>query len=324
MKQMIFLATALCVMGSTNAQSSDKDSLLVLLSKAKEDTAKVNLLSELSDAYLNSSPDSSFLFAENGLQLTESLGYKKGEINCKLSLSAATWVLGDFATSIKLGYLVLDYAIPAHDTSSATLARVLMANSYRDQGDYREALLWATKNDAFKTSDDCSECSVYNGFIASCYYGMAKFDSALFYLTKALRYPIDYFYGWISLVMARTQQKLGNNSEAFDYYHRSIEALSAVGNLKDLAAAYADIAGLYEKTGQIDSTISYGHQALNLAQERKFNKVVPGACLILSKAYEKINTNEALKYYKLAIEANNNLYNMLYVFCDALPGSLNL
>jgi signal transduction histidine kinase len=309
MKQMIFLVTALCVMRLTSAQSREKDSLLALLSKAKEDTVKVNLLSELSDAYYNSNPDSSFLFAENGLQLAESLGYKKGEINCKLSLAAATWVLGDFATSIKLGYLVLDYAIPAHDTSAAALARVLMANSYRDQGDYREALLWASKNDAFKTSDDCSQCSVYNGFIASCYYGMAKFDSALFYLTKALLYPRDYFYGWISLIMARTQQRLGNNSEAFEYYHRSIKALSAVGNLKDLAAAYADIAGLYETTGQTDSSISYGHQALNLAQERKFNKVVPGACLILSKAYEKINTNEALKYYKLAIEANNNLYN---------------
>jgi light-regulated signal transduction histidine kinase (bacteriophytochrome) len=85
------------------------DDLRANLSTAKDDTARVNVFSDFD--YSVSNPDSSFLYAQQGLKLAQSIRYKKGEINCKLSLALSAWAVGDYATAIKLGYAALDYGI---------------------------------------------------------------------------------------------------------------------------------------------------------------------------------------------------------------------
>ena len=80
------------------AQQSNSDSLKTLLSKAKEDTTRVNLLSQLSVNYIFSDPDSTYLFAQEGHKLAQSIGYTKGEMLCKTELAVFWWTLGDYAT----------------------------------------------------------------------------------------------------------------------------------------------------------------------------------------------------------------------------------
>jgi signal transduction histidine kinase len=296
---------------SVLAQDHEKDSLLMLISKAKEDTTKVNLLYQLSNLNFGTfDADSAFLLAQQGLNLAQSIGYKKGEMNCKRSLAFSAWVLGDFATAVKLGYSVLEYNISVKDTESIIISYGVLINSYRDEGDYRESLKILSKsNGIVKSWKECEWCSVWYAAIGSNYYGLKNFDSALYYLNLALPYPINHAYGWTLLITGRTQEKKNNNIAALDYFKQSIKALLLENNLKDLAGAYSSIADFYEKEGQTDSAIYYGNQALILSQKKKFNKEILGAYLILSKAYEKINTEEALKYYKLVIESNDNLYN---------------
>jgi signal transduction histidine kinase len=302
---VLFYATS--VMG----QNDKKDSLLGLLTKVREDTTKVNLLADLGYVLWSSDADSAFLLARQGLNLAQSIGYKKGEINCKQSLAFSAWALGDFATAIQLSYSVLENAVSTRDTESILLTYGVLTNSYRDGEDYHEALELLLKSIGISKSwRKCYYCQVWYAAIASNYDGLKNFDSALYYLNIALTYPpSDLFYGWTLLITGRTQEKKNNNIAALGYFEQSIKVLSEEKNFKDLAGAYASIAGLYDKEGQADSAIYYGNQALILSQKKKFNKEILGAYLILSKAYEKINTEEALKYYKLAIEANNNLYN---------------
>ena len=189
-------------------------------------------------------------------------------------------------------------------------ANTALGSAYRDLGDYREALSLGTVKfwDLDKQIEDCKYCPVMHAFNGSCYYGMGKYDSALFYLKKALAYPPGWAFGWISLMMGRTQEKLNNNDLAFDYYRQSIEDLSQFSNSIDLAGAYTSIAGLYLKSGNTDSSIYYGKKALSFAQQKNFNAEIVAAYLLLSEAYEKINIPEALNYYKLATTAKNNLY----------------
>ena len=89
------------------AQPPNNDSLITLLSKTKEDTTRVNLLSQLSANYIFTDPDSTYLFAQEGYKLAQSIGYTKGEMHCKENLALFWWSVGDYATATKLLLQVL-------------------------------------------------------------------------------------------------------------------------------------------------------------------------------------------------------------------------
>src|SRR4030095_2866731 len=99
------------------AQQSSSDSLKTLLSKATEDTTRVNLLSQLSLNYIFSDPDSIYLFAQEGHKLAQAIGYTKGEMLCKLDLAGFWWTVGDYATATKLLLQALSFAHSQNDTS---------------------------------------------------------------------------------------------------------------------------------------------------------------------------------------------------------------
>ena len=309
MKNLILIIVLFSTVEFVSGQDTYKDSLLMLLSKAKGDTTRVNLLCALSSTNL-SNPDSAFFFGQQGLKLAQSIRYKKGEINCKLSLAFDVWSFGDYATAIKLAYSVLEYANTTTDTSSMLGAYAALATNYRDQGDYRESLqLLFREMEIINRYENCSVCRIYYAMIGSDYYGLEKFDSAFIYLNKSMTYPRKFGYGWILLMTGRTLVNLHNDSGAFVYYRQSVEVLSQENNLKDLAGAYTSMATLHEKNGQTDSAIYYGNQALILAKRGRFNKEIAEAYLLLSKTSEKISTSDALNYYKLAIAAKDSLYN---------------
>ena len=102
-----------------------------------DDTAKVNLLSDFSN--WGSNPEITYTRAQEGLKLSQSIGYKRGETKSLISLSLTSWALGDYVTAIKLGYSVLDNI--SHQDTLLLYTYAAITNSYRDQGDYREALI---------------------------------------------------------------------------------------------------------------------------------------------------------------------------------------
>jgi two-component system, NtrC family, sensor kinase len=293
-------------------QSNIRNSLWAKFSDAKEDTAKVLLLAQLSDVFsADVSPDSAFLLGQRGLKLAESIGYRKGAMKCRISIARAAQWLGDYETTIKLGYSVLEYANAQNDSSLMADAIGELADGYQDAGDFKESIRWASKSfDLANKSDKSNYSAVWLASIGSSYYGMGRYDSSFVYLKKALSYPDAWGIGYILLTMGRTLEKSGNKKAAFEYYHQSIKDLSRSNNSNDLAGAYTSIARLFLKIGETDSCIYYANLGLTFALQKQFRKEILDAYLVLSDAYEKINTTDALKYYKLAMNAKDKLYNV--------------
>ena len=310
MKKLTFFITLCCITALSYAQQSHTDSLLMLLSKAKQDTTRVNLLSELSVNYFNSNPDSQFLLADEGLKIAQIIGYKKGEMRCKETLADYWWAIGDYATATKFYLENVEFAKSQKDTLHEVILYSTLVNSFRDQGDFKEALRYSLMELEMTQKQFSFALGIANAGVGSVYYGMNNFDSALTYLNKALGYPDNTGQiGWIWLMSGRTQAKMKNSNKAMDYYRQSIEPLRMGNNLKDLAGAYISIGELYEETGNPDSAIYYGKQALNIAQQKNFNKEIWQSYLLLAKAYEKINAASALDYYKRSMVAKDSLYN---------------
>ena len=287
-------------------QQSQSDSLMILLSKTKEDTTRVLLLSQLCWNEVFSNPDSGLLFGQKGLKLAQSIGYKKGEFDCKANLAVNWWAVGDYATTIKLMLEVIDFRKAKNDTSALIDLYGILAHVQRDQGDYNEALKCVKNSDQLAQNfNNCSECGGNYATKGSIYYEMNKLDSALVNLKKGGGGS----NAWILLRIGMTYAKMNNNNIALDYYRQSIKALSEINNLKDLAAAYNSVAELFKKTGATDSVIYYSKQALNIAQQKKFNKEILQSCLLLSNAYKTIDTKKAFDYLSLAVETKDSLYS---------------
>ncbi len=291
-----------------SGQTSRTDSLFGLLAKAKEDEVRVNLLADLSEGLGNSSPDSVFLLASKGLRIAQSIGYLEGEIRCKDNLARYWWAVGDYATAIKLHLQVLAFYKSQNNPIVLKINGALLS-TYRDQGDYKEALHYSSLLLENITPEYEFVRGVINAMRGSIYFEMNNLDSAQFYLAKALKYTNVVSEGWILLMNGRLYTKMKKSDIAFTYYTQAIDSLQADKNYKDLAGAFIGTGELYEQTGNIDSAIYYGKQGLDIAKKKKFNKEAIQSYLLLSRAYEKVNTKTALEYYKLAIIGKDSLFN---------------
>jgi two-component system, NtrC family, sensor kinase len=295
----------------SNAQDLNKDSLVKLLQVAKEDTVRVLVLAQLCAQLQRSNPDTAYFLAQEGLELARQINYEKGELYCKCVLGGYYWNIGDYLTAIKL---VLPEVKNIELTNDAWLrinTYAVLGNSYRDQGDYSEALKWAFLGmDLIKSFDNCRFCKIFIAAIGFDYLQKGQLDSAQYFLQKAFLYPsAKGFDGWIYSVAGLTYTKLRKYDSAFQFYRESIETLQNEDNRKDLAGVYNNMAALYITINLKDSALLCARKSLAISQPKKFAKEILETSQLLSKLYEKVNTDSALYYYKLAMTANDSLYN---------------
>src|SRR5438046_1067671 len=97
---------SLCLLCSAlqgqNLTQPQLDSLFTLYSPEKKDTQQVWILSQLSLTYNFKNPDSGLLLAKKELELSQSLDYKKGELDAKTNMAIYWWSIGEYSVSAKL------------------------------------------------------------------------------------------------------------------------------------------------------------------------------------------------------------------------------
>ena len=126
-------------MTHSNAQPN-KDSLKILLQKEKQDTNRVMLLNQLSNAYLTNKPDTAKLLALEALSLSKRIGFVEGETASLNRIGLTYWTVGNnpkameaFLSALKLDEKINNLAGIARDQSGIGLI-------YSDQGQYHQAI----------------------------------------------------------------------------------------------------------------------------------------------------------------------------------------
>jgi signal transduction histidine kinase len=311
MKIFIFILFLFLLVSVSIAQPLKEDSLKNLLALTKDDTTKVILLAQLSGELHLINPDSALQLAQQGLTLARQIKYPKGELFCTISLAKFWWSIGDYSTTLRLLLPNIKHAESTNDAWLRFNIYGYITSTYRDQGDYQEALKYAFKEtDLEEKYNNCNLCRIYHTATASIYLEMNNLDSAYAYLGRAFLYPsVGGADGWINLIVARTQTKLKNYDSASHFYRESIKTLIYTNNQKDLAGAYNSFASVFETTGQRDSALFYAHKSLAISQAKRFDKELMAASLMLSKVYEFFNKDSALYYHKIAMAAKDSLYN---------------
>ena len=137
-KKLIFFLVLL-LSGNAWTQKNRMDSLLTIVNQQKGDTTEVKILASIANEHTNA--DSAFKYVQRGLMLSEKLNYKKGKADCLLVLSIIFSRQMNFSSVIQYALAALNLYEETQDVTGIVSAHGMLQASYRDVGDYQNALL---------------------------------------------------------------------------------------------------------------------------------------------------------------------------------------
>src|SRR5580658_5811474 len=215
-RNWVFICAFLFSLQPAQGQNPVADGLEQKLSVAAEDTSRVLLLADISFEYTNNQADSALYYGRQSLALAHRLEFKRGEAIATRTYARGLSTLGNFAKAIELDLKALRMFEELKDEPQVALTDGLLADTYRDAGDYGHALSYSLKaNDFFRDSDKKIADFAVGSFrkialalTASIYERSGIFDSALWYARKA--YALDEKetggrYGWLQLQFGKIQ-----------------------------------------------------------------------------------------------------------------------
>ncbi len=286
------------------------DSMERLLATMKDDTAKANMLGQLSYNFAFNEAEKSVTYGQKGVLLSRQLDYKAGLAFCNRSLGWGLWGVGDYNKALETGFITLRLYEDLKDKEAIAITYYLLANIYRDFGDYEKALANANKGLAMDAISNSLEL-IGIGIACSIYELQNQLDSSGIYIKKAFEYDKKINsspWGWLYFLRGNIYRKLKQFDSAMYYYRL---ALPVVDN-KDIVETYNGIALLYQETGKTDSSIFYASEVLQKWSFVSYQRGILQAASILADAYKKTNQRDSvIKYLELRVSLNNRLYNQV-------------
>ena len=303
MKKILIITYLLLLLIKANAQSNTIDSLKQLLSVAKEDTNKVQLLINMGWAFQWNEPDSTILYGMKARELSRQLNYTDGEIEVAPVLSEGLSAKGNFSKALEIDLQALQLAEKTR--KQYLFDESWLGNVYFYSGDYAKALDYYLK---FKSDSSINRESL-QGYIGETYYHLGRLDSAFNYIgiayqidkNDSVHWSIPYYY--LALIEAKQEKfkdALGNYRLGL-LYSRNVNV--------DIAMGYNGIAVVFKQMGQLDSAVYYAKEAMKLAQKESLTPGILDASALLTQLYIKINTDSAFKYQRVMLAAKDSLFS---------------
>ncbi|HNQ00242.1 MAG TPA: hypothetical protein PKK99_14370, partial [Bacteroidia bacterium] len=270
-------------------------------------------MTELANQYKYFHVDSALLYAQKALTLARKIGFHQGEFQSLFMMGFVIDISGNYPRALELYLKALRIAEKYSFTRQRGEALNRLGIIYRETQNHSKSLFYHTLAkqlfDSAGYYDMSASAQVYLGKI---YYSMGQPDSALHYALMASENIRRYNAGFMSCgnlqSLARIYSAKGNVQIALTYYQQSLAAgyshppqyfYNSISNL--------DIAKIYYKAQQMDSSLYYAQKSLEDAQKSNVGKRIAEAALFLSALYGDRNVNMALHYQKKALEATEKM-----------------
>lgn len=260
------------------------DSLLQVLPKMKDDTAKVNQLNKITLHYIDTDSTKSFHYATKALALSKKLKWKEG-------IAHSNFYLGTFYNA----HLKYDKALVYFNQSLKTEKQEIVSKSlqsisviYTNVCQYSKAIDYCFR--ALKIEEALGNkagIAKISANLGSIYYGMKDYATAL------------------------------------RYFNKSAKRYEAIGNIHELAWVYRNTAAVYNSLDQLQKALFYYKKADTLSKKSKDKvlqaRILSGIALVYYNLddYEKAIDNSRFSL-KAAANATEDLQTV--AFCRGLLG----
>jgi tetratricopeptide (TPR) repeat protein len=277
----LFFFTCLCISNSY-AQTNARDSLKQLLQKEKTDTGRVLFLTKLSFEYFESKPDTAISLALEALSLSQKTGFEKGKAESLNRLAVAYDVLGNYPKAMDLLLQALQINERINNPDGIRRNYNNIGSLYIEQEDYQQGLDYYLKAKSLaEASSDKKSLSLTYVNVAEAYFFLKIYDSSRSYAQQAndIASTIGYnrIIGTALSRLGYIHFQTGQNTLALDYQRLSIPYLIVSENNVRLCETFLDIAKIFQKIRQNDSTLLYARQSLLLAKALGFTKLIRDA-----------------------------------------------
>jgi serine phosphatase RsbU (regulator of sigma subunit)/Tfp pilus assembly protein PilF len=269
----IFLLTCL---NAESQQPKDVDLLLEQLSKAKEDTNKVNILNDLCDLIERSDPKKALDYGEQALMLAEKLGFKRGITVSFIRTGYIYYYKGDKDKALDLFEKALALSINIKDKNLEAESLRKLGIVYDSQSDFVTSLNYYTKALKIKEqTGDKHETAMLLLNIGVIYHNMKNFSEALEYENKALKLFLE---GSNKSSTANALARIGNIycdtlnpakdfKIAMEYYEKSLQLFTEDNHKRGIAVIYSNMAEIQIGTKEYNKALTSLLKALQMRKE---------------------------------------------------------
>lgn len=314
--QHILIIIILLFSNYTFSQTKEIDSLTFILENyQKEDTVKVNILNELSDAFYSTDIEKTLFFASKADSLSDNLNYKKGKAESLYLLGKYYYMKSFYPIALEYYQQLLEIYDDLNDEKSkATILNSIGIIHYL-QSDYTQAYSYFEKSleIQIKKNNKSGISGCYNN-IGITFEEQGEHEKALEYYQKSLNidaeledtYGIAKSYTNIGNIF----RKMGNNTEAISYLENAAK-ISEENNFKpDLSYIYFCIGSVYLNTNNFEKALNFTLKGKIIAKEYDLLDVLKDIYEQLSKIYAaKKDFENAYTNFTLHKELNDSLFN---------------
>ena len=319
MKKALLFIVLIITVTLVKAQHKTIDSLRIKLSKTTVDTSRLRLLSDLSNEYLVTNPDSCLIVSQQVYQLAGKYNLPNQQAIALNNIADVYCNMGDYVTGIRICLKAV--RIYENQKNVMGLAGVYndLGATYIEAADYSNGLRYLRMaerglSNQIKTQDKEQLKAIIELNIGECFLYTHQIDSAAYYLQNTNRTEGQYHYlnfvGNIERDLGEVEIARQHKAEALKHLNVAVKLSKSNNDVKMLSMTYLSTSKLYHQFKQQDSAEYYAQKALEVARSGKYEQDALNAGIVLYSDYdEDKNLPEAYKYYKLATIAKDSLYS---------------
>ena len=327
MKIFIKLSVLLLLPVFVSSQSRQLDSLHIALSKAANDSSRMETYKELHWFYQEVNRDSALFYSDKALPIAKQLKLRLHEADILDGKAYVLMHLGNYPTSLETFLLALKIAEdPSTEKDNYNLIRrnkretprifrlkVLssihhdMGHLYGRTGNTNKQILNYRETEIISESiQDTGQLALVNMNLGWAYSTLGKIDSAILFVQKSLafwsRLPFEQrkYEGLTLNELGDYYQRQGKYGLAMDALIKSVRVNKEQNNLAFLGDSYISLGRLHKTINQPDTSLSYARKAMETFVEVDNPYGIADAYRLLSVLYDVQNkTDSAFAYSKL-------------------------
>lgn len=323
MKKLLILLLGFFCLQALYAQDQVKiDSLQIRLQNAREDTAKINLLFQLSDIYGRTDILKALQFSKDALQLSTQLNSDLFIARSYIKLGSHLIVMGNYDEALKNFLTCLKIAETnnfEHEQFIA-LSDLGVIQDRIDKFDnalkyYFEALNIYTKSiEKGKPLKGIKNIQGLYNNIGNIYLSKKELNTAKEYYLKGLaiaEQKLDYSnIGNICNNLGKLEDTKKNYDIAYGYLIKSLEARQKINDKSGIAKSYYSLANHYSEMQQPNAALEYAKKSFALSSELNEPLTRKISSMFLYQINKKLgNWQEALRYHEIFQKVSDTLIN---------------
>ncbi|MBI3501377.1 MAG: tetratricopeptide repeat protein [Bacteroidetes bacterium] len=297
------------------SQQKKIDSLEKLLSAAKKDTNKVNILNTLCWEYYNNGSEKSLEYGKEALKLAEQLNYKRGMARSNVRIGIVQWAKGQYPEALDSYFKAIKIYEAMGDSAKIPGILSNVGNIYAAINKTDEALQYFKKAlDMDEKLKDKKSIAVSLANISNIYNMKEKLDDALLYSLKALQIKRELNdKRGLSITLndiGVIYEKKFQYKKAQDYYFEGLKVSQDINEEPSIVLSYYNLGISSRKLDKMEDAINYLKKSFETATKIDDRQGVMEAAYELSETYAKENNyKNAYEYHQKYVQTKDTLLN---------------